>query len=539
MKRLAIALLLLLPPAWAQGSGYRISGIVLDAVSGSPVDGVEINLAPAAQPGQPQQFTTGDDGRFAFNGVAAGKYRLSAERRGYPRQFFQQHEAFSTAIVTGPDLDSGNIVFRLQPECVISGHVIDEHNEPVGQAQVVLLRAGVVDGEEGVQRVAQRSTDDLGRFHFPHLAPGIYYVAVSARPWYAMSAVGMIRSQRGSLTPEQERERSALNVAYPLTYYPSADAFTDADPIKLQPGDHVVADVGLHAVPALTLRIVRLPGGDDRPQVSLSAVLPDGSPMGFSSGSFQARSGDVEVTGVAPGHYSLTTFARSGRRGRSVTSQQEVDLSSSAEIAAPLAGAAPAISGKMEFGAVSCAQCRLMLTSTASHRHYVAQVSPGGDFTFADNLPAGTYDLTVSGAPDVYISSLLASGATVRGQQLTIAAADGVSLAVAIANGVGRVEGVARKDGKPVPGALLLLLPDNWQRNPALVRRDQSDSDGSFSLASVVPGKYLLLAIENGWELEWQRAEVLQPFLKNAERVQVVAGGSYQVAATAQPVARK
>jgi hypothetical protein len=34
-------------------------------------------------------------------------------------------------------------------------------------------------------------------------------------------------------------------------------------------------------------------------------------------------------------------------------------------------------------------------------------------------------------------------------------------------------------------------------------RVDQSDSDGTFTLPRTRPGKYVLMAIEDGWDLEW------------------------------------
>jgi hypothetical protein len=36
-----------------------------------------------------------------------------------------------------------------------------------------------------------------------------------------------------------------------------------------------------------------------------------------------------------------------------------------------------------------------------------------------------------------------------------------------------------------------------------LFRRDQSDLDGTFSLHGVIPGTYTVVAIDNGWDLDW------------------------------------
>ena len=65
--------------------------------------------------------------------------------------------------------------------------------------------------------------------------------------------------------------------------------------------------------------------------------------------------------------------------------------------------------------------------------------------------------------------------------------------------------------------------------NTPLFRRDQSDSDGTFTLANVVPGQYTVIAIANGWDLEWANPTVLQPYLAKGERVQVPAQGRLEI----------
>ena len=47
----------------------------------------------------------------------------------------------------------------------------------------------------------------------------------------------------------------------------------------------------------------------------------------------------------------------------------------------------------------------------------------------------------------------------------------------------------------------------------SLYHRDQSDSDGSFSMSPLFPGRYILLAIENGWDLEWADPKVMFQYL--------------------------
>jgi hypothetical protein len=80
---------------------------------------------------------------------------------------------------------------------------------------------------------------------------------------------------------------------------------------------------------------------------------------------------------------------------------------------------------------------------------------------------------------------------------------------------------VVRKDGKGVAGVMVVLVP----RDPVAMlyqfRRDQTDSDGSFSLREVAPGSYTVVAIEDGWKLEWARPEVIDRYLAGGVAVTV------------------
>jgi hypothetical protein len=72
-------------------------------------------------------------------------------------------------------------------------------------------------------------------------------------------------------------------------------------------------------------------------------------------------------------------------------------------------------------------------------------------------------------------------------------------------------------------------VPEDPVNNQVLFRRDQSDSDGTFTLAIVVPGRYTVLAIENGWELEWANPDALKKFMAQGEPVTVAPKGKYSV----------
>ena len=75
---------------------------------------------------------------------------------------------------------------------------------------------------------------------------------------------------------------------------------------------------------------------------------------------------------------------------------------------------------------------------------------------------------------------------------------------------------------------MILLVPENAEVNLPKFRRDQSDSDGSFTLLDVLPGRYRMLAIEDGWDLEWANLSLLQKRLEQAQRIDVEPSKTYQ-----------
>jgi len=67
----------------------------------------------------------------------------------------------------------------------------------------------------------------------------------------------------------------------------------------------------------------------------------------------------------------------------------------------------------------------------------------------------------------------------------------------------------------------VVLVPKDPDSHRDRFRRDQSDLDGTFSLQGVVPGLYTVLAIDNGWELDWSQPAVIAAYLKRGRLVEI------------------
>jgi hypothetical protein len=208
-----------------------------------------------------------------------------------------------------------------------------------------------------------------------------------------------------------------------------------------------------------------------------------------------------------------------------------VDLVSDTELDASAMAPTATVSGTVRLanGQAPSKPPAIVLRRGAMRRSFDARANAGGEFAFPQGFAAGTYEVVMSSGDDLFIRSVTASGAKIAGRMLRISGSDPVRLSVVVGAGAGKVEGVALRDGKPQAGAMILLVPQDSENNLPLFRRDQSDSDGSFTLSPVLPGRYTLLGLENGWDLHWGDAAVLKPFLASGEAIVVDAKGNHNV----------
>jgi hypothetical protein len=517
---------------------FSISGTVVDAISGQPLAAAQVRInGPDAQ-----LTVTGEDGRFTFGGLEAGKYPLSARRKGYPESFYKQHEQFSTAIVTGPGLNTENLRFALRPGAAITGVVTDEAGEPVRDARVILFQKAMATGRRATFEQGETQTNDLGQYRFGQIEPGTYFVTVSAQPWYAQR--GQYWSRKRTLGGTEQRESGVtrpepeMDVVYRTTFFPNAIDLDGAAPIALHSGAEEQADVRLQAAPALRLIVHTAPpaeGSNSNVWARASQQVAEGSDidLNFHVSSQQIAPGVLEISGLPPGRINLDIG--SNANGESSSRQQTVQLSQNAEINLEGASSYSSVSGvaRLEDGSTIAPPPFIQLRSTNGRRVYPMRPDQTGAFAVKNEQVApGTYEVWVGrqSPPALIVKTMTATNAKVlTARSLEVGSGQDVKLNLVLATGEGQIGGLALKDGKPVDGVMLVLVPEVPEHNLVLFRRDQSDSDGSFNLNGVIAGKYTVVAIENGWDLEWFAPEVLKKYLAGGERVEVAPGATLEV----------
>lgn len=484
-----------------QAPTFTIAGHVVRHLDQRAIKGARVSLTMVKDIQRQISAITSENGGFSFQGVPAGKYQLRVTDHG-TSQLYQETENYSTAIVTGPGLDSEHILFALDSPATLSGTIVDEENDPVPQATVYLFTHSVVSGKNQTRSGGQTNTDTAGALHFRHLSPGTYYVAVVGRPWYA---------QNMSHSPSQPATHSELDVAYPTTYYAGSTSPDSATPLKLEEGAKAEIQLILHAVPSLHIGVDGLGETDHGVNVSVTQLGPGGItiqlPVGFAGS---------ELVGIAPGNYLLSLQDPSQARGSS--EPQAVSLTGDTTLHLDNQ-IKTSISGKVISASDTSAGLAVLLMNEATSRHYAETVHADGTFEF-QRASAGHYRIALANAPDTYPAKVEVRGAIYTNGELEVPKGAQVELIITAGHGLSKVEGIVVQDKKPFAGAMVLLIPQDLHHGKAIVR-DQSDSDGTFTLNSVKPGRYSLVAIDDGRGLAYAEQGTITPYLEHAPVVDV------------------
>jgi hypothetical protein len=508
---------------------FRIAGRVVNAKDGGTLALARVTIRNVKEPKDIQSQLTREDGTFEFH-AARGKYSLQGAKRGFIPATYDQHEQFSTAIATGAGVNTEGLLLKLSPLAALSGRVLDASGEPVRQARTSLWREEHSSGVSRIVRFRDDVTDDLGTFEFAPLDQATYFLSVTATPWYAVHPP----TQEGGEPTAPTSVDHALDVVYPITFYSGATESEDATPIPLRGGDHLEVELRLQTVPALHV-IFRTEVKDERQGFAIPTLMKqtfDGMEVnGERPDTHVISPGTVEVT-TAPGKYTVRLFGTDQSERTS-----EVDLTQDhQEIQTSQSESSSSIEASVHVvdQATIPSGLFLLLRNGKRRGDYFEAVSSGGMATFR-SVPPGTYDVIAGSNNKFYgVVRISSGGRDVARHSLKVPAGGSLPVSLTLAEGSGTVEGVVNHDGKPMAGAMVVLIPKHPEQNRELFRRDQSDLDGSFSLNGVIAGTYTVVAIANGWDLDWGKTAVLAKYANRGQTVIVGGPGTVKLAAPAE-----
>jgi hypothetical protein len=376
-------------------------------------------------------------------------------------------------------------------------------------------------GRDRVVTYGFAQTDDEGKYEFMDLIPAEYFVSAAAKPWYAVYPAWVtengVKSRVETVAPE-------LNVAYATTFYNGATEADAASPIKIEKGARVAADIHLNAVPALhvTVKGTGNPADGTMYWPGLQKIEFDiAEPAGGEVVTTTESGGEMEISGLVPGSYFLGEPNGNGR----IRTAGEIELTKDGQSVEPKGPAATAtlrVKVKTAHGEDTPEGLNLSLRDERNKSIAFVPVTGGG--ASFEGVPPGKFALlvNVSKAPQYTVGRISQQGgAEVEGHDITVSEGSTVEVNATLMAGVVSIEGVVKKDGKPVSGVMVALVPKDPRTHIERFRRDQSNLDGSFMVGGILPGNYTLIAVEDGWGFAWMKEGVLEKYLARGQELTI------------------
>jgi len=516
------------PPAAAPSNSSAsrpaiVRGKVVAADTGLPVARAQVGLRANGAASTPYTAATDANGQFEIRNVDPGSYTATANKSGYLGGTLRRG---MFTIADGQEVNDADFV--LPRAAVITGSVIDDHNEPIAG---VMVQAVLKDYSSGYLQLQARGvatlTDDRGRFRIHDLGAGRYYVRAA-------------RHVTGDPAP-----------LYAPVFYPSASRVADAQAIKLAGGDEAPGiKLQMHEsiVHRVSGRVVDVLTGQGSPGAMIY-LAPDDVFTGPTATATAAADGTFRLSEVPAGVYRLNAMLRDLGATRTVVNSSRTiqvgdrDLEDLSIIVGPgttIRGRVVAAGADFPPGVKVQLQPRSPATGTGTGGSLMVMTQQDGSFEMV-NVQPGTYEVTAFpgdfrrpawGQTFFFTSSVTAGSQDVIDTGLTVAEqTPSIELSITLDARAGTITGTALdSDNNPLKHTSVALISADPKRRNSLryFERAQSDPKGMFRVEGVIPGDYLMLVWPGGDPGALFDPDVVESLNPYFTRVSVPAAGSVQ-----------
>jgi protocatechuate 3,4-dioxygenase beta subunit len=522
-----------------------VRGRVIAADTGLPLRRVTVSLRSS---GEERGLSTDTDaaGAFVFEAVPPGRYRLKASKARYVDTPLGARVpgGRGSALDVGEGQKIEGLTIALPLAGVIAGRVVDDAGEPVAGAQVMAVQRKRVSGApRAAPSMYGGATDDMGMYRLFGLSPGRYYLLVRGDERH-VDAVNVVHTSPTSLAP---------------TYYPSTPVASEAQPVDVAAATETTADIALVATQVTTVSGEVVDAAGRTPVAGfitlLAAGVDDDPARQFSGSQVLTKSGAFTLSGVAPGDYTLIVraFFDEAEMMRTVSSGTidgagfSMPLTVSGSSISDLRIVVPppiAIAGRVHFegeppsggaAAVSILASGLPENTGAATR---TQVSADGHFTA--QVPAGTWRFTAWAPGGWMVKRLQFRGRAIEpGAPVDVTGEPDARLDVLLTSQLTVVTGTA-SDTKGAPlvhyHAVIFPAEHKDQRWGDRTRIERADAQGRFRVEGLLPGDYLMAAVDDLEPGDAFDEEVLAALRPGATRVRVRHGQTESVALRLAPI---
>ncbi len=511
-----------------------VSGTVVRLGTSEPLKSAYIRLAlQGGRGGTSLGATTDASGKFVLKNVEPGRYRLTVARNGYVTQEYGQRSPGDPGAILAlsPGQKIQDLLFRMIPAAIISGHIQDEDGESLPWVQVTALREAYVEGKRKLTSETIVTTNDLGEYRLFNLPPGRYFVSANYQP--GMSVFGY----KQFLFKDADSSGG-----YAPTYYPGTSDPAKAATLTVKSGEEARSvDFILRQVPVFKVRGRVFNGVTGKPARNAWLELrPRDTRLVWQFPNLRGQAdkpdGSFEIRDVPSGSYTLT--AMFWDEDKSYAARQPVDVGA-ADVEGLLLtfteGAT--ISGRLSWDgkpSLSEGEANVYLHPMEGEAYYYGssgKVQPDGAFTLK-NVSEGRYGVSVAGmTEDGFVQSVRYGSADALADGFIPRRGSDATLEVTVSSRGARIEGaVKNSDELPAAGVWVVLVPDEARRSQASIYKSATtDQYGRFVLRGMAPGEYKLFSWDEVERGAWQDADFLQPFEDKGQKVRLELGGREMV----------
>ncbi|HEX4999565.1 MAG TPA: carboxypeptidase-like regulatory domain-containing protein [Terriglobia bacterium] len=507
-------------------------------------------------PAPPQREVISDaDGRFNFQSLPPGRYRVRAEREGYfdpalpegavnldPRLAIDSRLARpnDATVVLTEKQPIADLTLRLAPGAVIGGRVWDPLGRPLVSYSVTAYRLSYSGGRTSLLSVRTSDTDDRGEYRLFWLPPGLYFVAAEA--------------PRTATRPSRD--------AFARTFHPGERDPRLAPPIQVGDGanlDGIDIQVRADAILKISGRIVSpfvdAKGQPTSPAATMYLTSRNSNALDIENGGERVKTvqnvastkagGSFELRNVLPGSYDLWASAPDGKGatgwGRTRIDVTDRDLDN---VSIPIK---PDVEIKNHVS-VDGAPYEMPASPPARTvgLRFVGRAMPQSVAfntcqTFAGakcHAPEGRYRVSAFNLPtrNAYVEDIRLNGVSIYDEGLDLVGAQAHVEVIIRTNGASVKGTVTDSEGHPFASALITLLPPQSRRvNPSLYLTTQANYAGEFAINGVPPGEYKALAWESVSGDAFMNSAFMEPFEQRGKVINVTPGPPTNVGLTVIP----
>lgn len=277
------------------------SGCVNRARTGQRLADAVVTLERGDAPGRGSSTRTDAGGRYRFDRVAMGRYRVFAVRAGFGRRYHgERRRGEPPAVVeVGPGRKTDAVDVVLPRGAVVTGQLRDDAGLAAVGASVFLLQRISERGATSLRLAGAERTGDRGMYRVFDLDSGTYYVqAVAAGNPVVTSGSSVWRTGDGR-SPED---------GYAPSFYPGVTQLSRARPVTVGESRELGGvDFTLLRVPLASVTgSVMVPAGASPAGVDLRLTAADGPELpGGVLSAVSAQGGAFAFERVPPGRYEL------------------------------------------------------------------------------------------------------------------------------------------------------------------------------------------------------------------------------------------